>query len=295
MKRSLPLLALAVAALVAPAAAFAAPTAAPSRFFEIRALVLGDTRIEVRGKLWLDATNVGGSVGCNSIGARATVDGNVVTIVGPATMTEMACPGSDGDAEAMFLRILELGRFTIADGRWVADGGAIEVVEAPAPDPNPVPPDQPISNDPGTVCATIIDPGHTNAVDDQAPPNPGSGAGGGAGGGSGSSAGSSPGSAGGSEPSGTASSGGGAIEPVPPAPEATPPITEPAGPQPTCELIKGGGVMIDPAPGGPALPTSGEAALDARRDAGLGPLPIGLGLLILLAAVFVRRERPTPQ
>jgi hypothetical protein len=166
VKRSLPLVALAIATLLAPAAALAAPVAGSiTRSFEIRALVLGQTRLDVSGKLWLDGTNLGASVGCNSIGAQVSIDGDVVTIVGPAMMTEMACPGFNGDAEAMLAKILELGRFTIADGKWSADGGAIEVIESPAPDPNAVPPDQPIGNQPGVVCGVIVPDGPATEPD----------------------------------------------------------------------------------------------------------------------------------
>jgi hypothetical protein len=162
VKRSLPLLALTIAALLVPAATLAAPVVPTSRIFEIQALALGTTRLDVSGKLWLDGANLGATVGCNSIGAQAMVDGDTVTIVGPVTMTEMACPGANGNAEAMLLKILELGQFTIADGKWTADGGAIEVVEAHAPDPNALPPDATISDPNGVVCSnTAPDGGST--------------------------------------------------------------------------------------------------------------------------------------
>jgi hypothetical protein len=155
VKRYLRLAALALAALLAPVAALAAPIDLPMRSFDIHALVLGDTRLEVSGKLWLLGTNLGASVGCNSIGAQVTIDGDAVTILGPATMTEMACPGVSGNAEALLLKIIGLGRFTIADGKWSADGGAIEVVELPASDPNALPPDQG-SNPNDVACTTTI-------------------------------------------------------------------------------------------------------------------------------------------
>jgi hypothetical protein len=179
VKRSLPLLVLAAVALLVPATTLAADPPAANRFFEIRALVLGNDRIVASGKLWLQGTSLGASVGCNSIGAEVRVEGDTVTIVGPAMMTEMACPGFDGNAENVLLKILDLGKFTIADGKWIADGGAIEVVEGPAPDPNVVPPDGPISNDPVPGCVNPdIDPGFigrqpaTTPAIAPAPPNP---------------------------------------------------------------------------------------------------------------------------
>jgi hypothetical protein len=272
VKRSLPLVALTLAALLAPAAALAAPIAGPiTRSFEIRALVLGATRLEVSGKLWLDGTNLGASVGCNSIGAQVSIDGDVVTIVGPAMMTEMACPGFNDNAEAMLAKILELGRFTIADGKWSADGGSIEVIESPAPDPNAVPPDQPIGKEPGVVCGFIVPDDPANGVDGGSAPDAGSGSG------SGSSGGSS----------------GGATEPdpgtdAPPVPAAT------ANDLP-CVIGVGGGVQIDPAPGGPVEPTSSYVNVDMNRDVLFVPLAIGFGLVLLLTAGLLLRGRPTPR
>lgn len=164
--RSLPLAMLAAATLLSPAVALAGPApnlAAPApsagteaRSFEIRALVLGDVWIDVSGKLGIDGSRLSASAGCNLIGGTVTVDGDTVTIVGPTFMTEMACPGTDGDAEAMLIKVLALSTFKITAGAWVADGGQIVTVEIPTanPGPNATPPDEPIS----TGVPTLVDP-----------------------------------------------------------------------------------------------------------------------------------------
>ncbi len=158
--RSLSLTLLAIAALLTPTAAMAvspAPAAATARYFEIRGLVLGATKLEVGGKIALEGSKLMASAGCNMIGGEVTVDGNNVTIVGPTSMTEMACPGANGDAEAMLIKILALGTFKITDHSWDADGGQILTVEIPTAAPGPVgsPPDEPITSGP---IATIVDP-----------------------------------------------------------------------------------------------------------------------------------------
>jgi heat shock protein HslJ len=160
--RSLSLTLLAVAALLSPAATMAASPAAPpaatARYFEIRGLALGATKLEVRGKMVVDGSKLVASAGCNMIGGEVTLDGDSVTIVGPTSMTEMACPGSNGDAEAMLIKILALGTFKITNGAWLADGGRITTVEIPASVPGPAgsPPDEPVTSDPKP---TIVDPG----------------------------------------------------------------------------------------------------------------------------------------
>ncbi|HEV2005524.1 MAG TPA: META domain-containing protein [Candidatus Limnocylindrales bacterium] len=159
--RSLSLTLLAVAALLTPAVAMAASPAAPpaatARYFEIRGLALGDRKIAVHGKIAVEGSKLMASAGCNMIGGEVSVDGDNVTIVGPTFMTEMACPGTNGDAEALLIKILALGTFRITDGGWLADGGEIITVEIPASIPGPVgsPPDEPITSGP---IATIVDP-----------------------------------------------------------------------------------------------------------------------------------------
>jgi heat shock protein HslJ len=159
--RSLSLTLLAVAALLAPAVAMAATPAAPpaatARYFEIRGLVLGGTKLDAGGKLAVEGSKFVASAGCNMIGGEVRVGGESVTFVGPTFMTEMACPGANGDAEALLIKILALGTFKITDGGWLADGGEIVTVEIPASTPGPVgsPPDEPVTTGP---IATIIDP-----------------------------------------------------------------------------------------------------------------------------------------
>jgi META domain-containing protein len=171
--RSLPVALLAVATLLVPAAALAAPvpTPAPARYFEIRALVYGDHKLEAAGKIAFDGDKLSASAGCNMIGGTVRVDGNTVTIVGPTFMTEMACPGTNGDAEAMLIKLLQLGTFTITDSGWIADGGQIVTVEVPSTGPGPVgsPPDEPVSSSPG---ATILEPVPSEGPTVSCPPVP---------------------------------------------------------------------------------------------------------------------------
>jgi hypothetical protein len=160
--RSLSLTLLAVAALLTPtiamAATPAAPPAATARYFEIRGLIYGGRKVEVGGKMAVEGSKLMASAGCNMIGGEVRVDGDSVTIVGPTFMTEMACPGTNGDAEAVLIKILALGTFKITDGGWLAEGGEIITVEIPASVPGPVgsPPDEPVTTGP---IATIVDPG----------------------------------------------------------------------------------------------------------------------------------------
>jgi heat shock protein HslJ len=160
--RSLSLTLFAVAALLTPTVAMAAspvaPPAATARYFEIRGLVYGDTKLEVGGKIAVEGSKLMASAGCNMIGGEVRLDGDSVTIVGPTFMTEMACPGTNGDAEALLIKILALGTFKITDAGWIADGGEIVTVEIPASIPGPAgsPPDEPVTSDPN---GTIVDPG----------------------------------------------------------------------------------------------------------------------------------------
>jgi hypothetical protein len=158
--RSLSLTLLAVVALLTPTVAMAATPVAPpaARHFEIRGLVLGGTKLDAGGKLVVDGSKLVASAGCNMIGGEVRVGGDSVTIVGSTVMTEMACPGANGDAEAFLIKILALGTFRITDRAWLADGGEIVTVEIPASIPGPVgsPPDEPVTTDPN---GTIVDPG----------------------------------------------------------------------------------------------------------------------------------------
>jgi heat shock protein HslJ len=159
--RSLSLTILAVAALLTPTVAMAATPAAPSatadRYFEIRALAYGGTKLQVGGKIAIEGSRLMASAGCNMIGGEVSLDGDHVAIVGALATTEMACPGTDGDAEALLIKILALGAFTITDSGWIADGGEIDTVEIPVAKPGPAgsPPDEPVSSGP---IATIVDP-----------------------------------------------------------------------------------------------------------------------------------------
>jgi heat shock protein HslJ len=321
--------ALAVAALALPAQALAADP--PSRAWEIRALVLGGVRLDSAGKLGLSAGQLSASAGCNAIGGAATLDGDTVTITGPTWMTEMACQGPVADAEAMLIKILSLGRFTIDANGWTADGGQIIAVEveAPAPPP-PGDPNQPVSStpEPGLTldeCQAFL---NANAI----PPDAGSGSGG------------STGSGGGSTGSGSGTSTG-TIEPgtavdtplsVPPiGPEMTfqlgqgeTPAEPPIAPLPTVEGKPSSGGTSDPAadatpdpvmleqclalvakvqgvngtgavvtdPGGPAPGSPSDtfaAREDAARDIFIIPFAVILGLVVVATLILYRRPRPS--
>lgn len=282
MKRTFILLAL--AALVLPAATFAASPTASARSFEIRALVLGDLRTEVSGKLWFNGTSLGASVGCNSIGGQVRVDGNVVTVDGSLVMTDMACIGAAGQAEDILIKVLSLRTFTIADGKWSAAGGAIEVVEQPAPDPIAVPPDQPIGSDPGVGCAIL--PADPSGVGGGAP-----GAIGGAPGAVGGSGAGSGGSGGGTSSGG--STGSGVVLPDPGT--GAEPAPTPIGRETPCVAVNGG---IDPDFGpniGTPIDTTPESVVDTARDVLFVPLAVGFGLLLLVTVGLLVRGRPTPR
>jgi heat shock protein HslJ len=277
--RSLSLTLLAVAALLTPTVAMAAtpvaPPAATARYFEIRGLVLGATKLDAGGKLVVEGSKLVASAGCNMIGGEVRVNGDSVTIVGSTVMTEMACPGTNGDAEALLIKILALGTFKITDGAWLADGGEIVTVEIPASIPGPVgsPPDEPVTSDPnGTIvdpgpggptysCPPIPADGGTNPVDVGPAGGPTSGAGNGSGGSSGSGSGGTvtatpgtvtvePDATGGSEPGATPGS----------EPAATPEI-KPAETANDLPLETG---SVDPLP--PAPPSPGETGPVGQPD-----------------------------
>lgn len=332
--RSLSLTLLAVAALLTPTVAIAAapvtPPAATARYFEIRGLVLGGTKLDVGGKLAVEGSKLMASAGCNMIGGEVRVDGDNVTIVGTTVMTEMACPGINGDAEALLIKILALGTFKITDGAWLADGGQMVTVEIPASAPGPVgsPPDEPVTTGP---IATIIDPAPggptqtcppipaddgTNPVDSGPAGGPISGAGGGSGGSSGSGSGGT--GSGGTvtvtpgtvsvEPDATS----GSVDPQPPAPP-NPGETFPVGQPDPDPGITGkdpnvGKPLADPCYGVSVGAGQIEADLQAApkvaafdtgaaRDAAVAspglvlPMAFGLILLVLAGAAVDRRRR----
>jgi heat shock protein HslJ len=273
--RSLTLTLLAVASLLSPAAALATtPSAATAiaRFFEIRALVFGGTKLEVTGKIAFQGDQLTASAGCNTIGGTVRVDGDTVTIVGPTFTTEMACLSTHG--QAMLIKILGLGTFRITDSGWVADGGQIVTVEVAGTGPGPAasPSDEPVSsspaatiaepvpvNPPGASCPPVPVDNNTTPVDSGAP----FGGSGGATGSGGSSV-----SGGGSVGSGTATTGpgvvvpdatavtgAGGVEPPPPAPVpgGTPSLGQ-VEPEPSLGVVPPGPIGNDPNVGKPADP-----------------------------------------
>jgi heat shock protein HslJ len=270
--RSVPLILLAAASLLAPALAFAASPTPTARYFEIQGLVIGDQKVEASGKLGIEGTKLYASVGCNTIGGEVELDGDTVTIVGPTSTTEMACPGSSSVAEDTLVKILGLGAFTITAGSWDADGGQILTVEVPvtAPVPNASAPDEPVSSSPGAV---IVDPAFTcpptpSGVNGGTTPGSGPGAVSGSGGGSPGSGGNS--SSSGSTGTGTASPGtvtvdpgGTSVDPAPPAPvPADSPSLGQTEPEPS--------VAIAPAPD----QTASDLPLPVGSDPSIGKPPV---------------------
>jgi len=320
VKRSLPLVAIALLALIGPASALAAPSpaAAVSRSFEIRGLALGDIKIEASGKIAIDGTKLSASAGCNWIGGTVAVDGDVVTLVGPTFMTEMACPGPAGDAEAVLIKILDLGTFTITDHGWLADGGAIVTVELASVGPGPAgsPPDEPITSNPGgpvESCPPV--PSGTNSTVVDGGPAFDSGGGSSGSGGSSSGGGSTepnPGSAPGSEPGGEPGGTPG-IDVPPPAPNpGETASTGPTEPEPSPGVILPDPIGQDPNVGKPSgevcaasgagavedstgLPKAADAAAEHsaadRSGQTTARVAVALGLLlIVIVAGFYRRS-----
>jgi heat shock protein HslJ len=153
--RTRPVVLLALAALLAPPAVLAegGASTSTSRSFVITGLVLGDEHVDASGKLAIEGDRLIASVGCNTIGGRVRLDGDTVTLTEPLVMTEMACPGPTGDAEATLIKILQRGPFTIDAAAWTGDGAAILVEElpgGPGPGASVPAPDDPVVSSPAT-------------------------------------------------------------------------------------------------------------------------------------------------
>jgi hypothetical protein len=288
--RTLPLVLVAVAALLSPAVALAGGASAPTaRYFVITGLVLGDQKADASGKMGIEGSKFFASVGCNTIGGPVSVDGDTVTIEGSLAMTEMACEGAIGQAEDFFVKVLQHGPFHITATAWGGDGASIMTTELPTgPGPNASgAPDDPVGSSPGPV---IVDPGAScpplpSGIDGGngstggiLPPDAGSGSGGSSGSSSGGSAGG--GDTGtGSAPSSTAVAGPGTITeepPTPPDPAASPapdesPTLGQTEPAPSLPIV-------EPAPSAIALPDPGtgvEPGSSFNLDPGIGkPIPV---------------------
>jgi heat shock protein HslJ len=120
--------AMALLVLAAPALALADQ---PAGQWQITGIVLGgSTKIAANGTLSLSGSNLGVTIGCNSIGGQATLDGDTLTIVGDLTTTLIGCPADVGEAETALMKILSGGPLTIAADRWTDATGDIDVVDA---------------------------------------------------------------------------------------------------------------------------------------------------------------------
>lgn len=298
--RTAPLLLIVLAALLAPAQALAAGSASATtdRYFVITGLVLGDQKIEASGKMAIQGGQLMASVGCNSIGGKVSVDGDVVTITEPLVQTEMACQGVAMAAEDALAKILDHGPFRITAGAWVGNGAQIDVDELDVPAAGrTLPPDQPIGSSPAPIvdplasCPPIeIDPGFGGGSTGSGGSSgsgggttgvgtaPGAGSAGSAGSegnaGSGATPGENPAGTAVAEPAGTAMA-----EPVevPPATPATEPGGEP-DPNATPGLDEGPAPDIgtDPGVGKPPIdldPCARAYANDLTSGAGTGGIP----------------------
>jgi hypothetical protein len=212
-------------ALLLPGAALAADPKPPDpgptttvpagHAYYIAAIEQGGQTAKVEGKLWIAGEELGASVGCNSIGARATFDGRTLTVRSAVVTTEMACPEPQATAERTLLAALNAGSFTW-DGSGFAGKGvrivASEVGVAPPlpPDGGTVEPGSKPGVDPGVIepepgmdleaCRRFIPEKEWNAVF-----GPISGGGGGSGSGN----------VGSGSGGGATGSGGSAVEPPP--------------------------------------------------------------------------------
>ncbi|HEX7951109.1 MAG TPA: META domain-containing protein [Candidatus Limnocylindrales bacterium] len=290
--RSLPLVLLAVAALLAPTAALAGGSAtSTARYFVITGMVLGGQKAEATGKLAIDGSQLSASVGCNLIGGKVGVDGDMITISEPLAMTEMACPGTNGDLEAMLIKVLQHGPFRISATEWFGNGAQIlvEELDSGVPGPGASAPDEPVTSSPGAV---IVDPatscppyasGDPGVINGTVEPDGGPTLGGGSGSSDGSGATDGSTGTGGAPAAGSDGSTGVGTEPSaatsgeePPAP---PVATDPAPSfEPGVKEPEPSTVTVEPAPSAIAVPDPGTvtgpgASVDIDPGFGGNPVP----------------------
>lgn len=145
-----------------------------TRVFHITAVRVDGGRLPADGKLDISSGRISLSVGCNSIGGLASWDGSRLEL-GELAMTEMACPGAVGDAEAALLRVIEPGWLDYVDGELRSISGALEVSEL---DTQLVPDEPPF--DPGLPsweeCQSILPADEASViVEDTIQPDAGAG------------------------------------------------------------------------------------------------------------------------
>jgi len=281
--RTLPLVLLAVTALIVPTVTLAAGSTTPvSQAFVITGLVLGDQKADASGKIGLEGDQLYASVGCNSIGGKVGLDGDTVTITDSLVMTQMACPGTVGQLEDMFVKLLQHGPFRITADAWVGDGASILVQElASGPIPNASAPDEPVGSSPGAV---ITDPFQScpplpSGLNGTTPIVVGPGSVGGGSSGSGSS-----GSGSGSAAAATAIPVPGSTgdePPVPPDPGQTPDLGQ-KEPEPSFVVEPGATLLPEPPPtGGVVEPDPGFTGGGTDPGTGIGTDP-GVGKPVIL-------------
>jgi len=286
--RTLPLVLLAIAALVAPAVAIAGGSSSPAaQSFVITGMVLGDQEADASGKVSIEGSQLIASVGCNTISGAVDLDGDTLTVSGPLAMTEMGCPTAIGGAEGMLIKVLQHGPFRIGAGAWSGDGATLLVEELAAgvPGPNASTPDDPVSSSPGEVT---IDPSAScpplpSGLNGTTPVDGGPGSAGGSSGSTGS------GTAGsGSAPAATAVDLPAARSdqpPAPPDPGATP---EPGATLDLGQKEPEPSVAEDPAPSGMPAPDATAGTVDPDPGfGGIGTDP-GFGKPVIIDPCDVR-------
>jgi hypothetical protein len=111
----------------------------PAGTWAITGIELNGTHIDAKGTIGFEATGLSASVGCNSIGGPASVDGNgMLTFSGDLVTTDIACPKDLAVAEDALMKILSGGPIDITGPQWSNAVGEIDVVSLDLPDPGTI-------------------------------------------------------------------------------------------------------------------------------------------------------------
>lgn len=123
----------------------------PAGTWTITGIELNGTHIEAKGTIGFTDTGFGATVGCNSIGGQASVDGNgILTFSGGLSTTLIGCPKDLATAEDALMKVLSGGPIDITGSQWSNAVGEIDVVPNDLADPGCIPPVAPGAN-PGNV------------------------------------------------------------------------------------------------------------------------------------------------
>jgi len=111
----------------------------PAGTWAITGIELNGTHIDAKGTIGFSDTGFGATVGCNSIGGAASVDGNgKLTFSGDLTTTLIGCPKDLAVAEDALMKILSGGPIDITAPQWSNAVGEIDVVSLDLPDPGTI-------------------------------------------------------------------------------------------------------------------------------------------------------------